>query len=69
MVKARVQPPSQTPPPAAKKGSHGPAGADLGRQIGERLRTMFHDVLTEPVPEKFRALLEELERKSKEEGG
>ena len=67
MVKPHAQQPSPTPPDAAKKRASDPAAADLGRQIGEKLRTMFDDVLTEPVPEKFRALLEELERKSHEE--
>ena len=67
MVKPRAQQPSPTPPGAAKKRAGDPAPADLGRQIGEKLRSMFDDVLTEPVPERFRALLEELERKSHEE--
>lgn len=69
MVKPRAQqpppiPPGRTPPGAAKKRAIDSAGADFGRQIGEKLRTMFDGVLTEPVPERFRALLEELERKS-----
>lgn len=64
MVKPPAQQPSQTPPSAAKKRVGDSAAADLGRQIGEKLRTMFDDVLTEPVPEKFRTLLDELERKS-----
>jgi hypothetical protein len=68
MVKPRAQQPSPpTPPSATKKRASDPAAAELGRQIGETLRTMFDDVLTEPVPEKFRALLEELEGKSHEE--
>jgi hypothetical protein len=39
-------------------------GVDLGNQIGHKLRAMFEDVVAEPVPEKFRALLDELERRS-----
>jgi hypothetical protein len=64
MVKSRAQQPSPTTPGAAKQRARDPAAADVGRQIGEKLRSMFDDVLTEPVPERFRALLEELERKS-----
>jgi hypothetical protein len=67
MVKPRAQQPCPTSPSATKKRASDPAAADLGQQIGEKLRTMFDDVLTEPVPEKFRTLLEELERKSHEE--
>jgi anti-sigma factor NepR-like protein len=38
-------------------------GAELGEQIGHTLKAMFEDVVAEPVPEKFRQLLEQLERK------
>lgn len=37
--------------------------AEIGQHIGRELRTMFDDVVKEPVPEKFRQLLEELEKK------
>ena len=73
MIKQRTQRPSTTPP----KGSTAATGADkpppetaeakgveLGHQIGHKLRAMFEGVVAEPVPEKFRALLDELERKS-----
>jgi hypothetical protein len=56
------QPASTAPSPAKKRADHATA-AGVGRQIGERLKTMFDGVLTEPVPDKFRVLLEELERK------
>jgi hypothetical protein len=68
-----VKQPSQTPPPSdegapppnnGNKSPKGPTAAELGDQIGHRLRDMFNDVVTEAVPEKFRQLLEELERKS-----
>jgi hypothetical protein len=39
--------------------------ADVGDRIGRELRAMFADVVAEPVPEKIRALLEELESKSR----
>ena len=62
MVKPSAQQPASTAPSPAKKRDHA-AAAGVGRQIGERLKTMFDGVLTEPVPDKFRVLLEELERK------
>jgi len=64
MVKqhAPVQPP--TPPPATEERAQTGAAYDIGRQIGEKLRTMFDTVLTEPVPERFRRLLQDLERAS-----
>lgn len=50
------------PPPAAtmRRGK----GGTVAEGIGHKLRAMFDDVVAEPVPEKFRTLLEELERKS-----
>ena len=49
----------QDRPPAA------PAGDDfaLHEHIGRQLRGIFDEVVTQPVPEKFRKLLDELERK------
>jgi anti-sigma factor NepR-like protein len=38
--------------------------AQLGERIGQKLKSMFDDLVAEPVPEKFQRLLEELERKS-----
>jgi hypothetical protein len=75
MVKQPAQPPPAPPssegaPPSSndgKKRPQGPTAAELGEQIGHRLREMFNDAVTEPVPEKFRQLLEELERKSSTE--
>lgn len=47
------------------KASRGEADAvQLGERIGHRLKSMFDDLVAEPVPEKFQRLLEELERKS-----
>jgi hypothetical protein len=64
MVKPRARRPSPTPPQAARDPAEELPAAEIGRQIGEKLRAMFDDVVTEPVPERFRRLLEELERKS-----
>jgi len=42
-----------------------PAGDDFAihEHIGRQLRGIFDEVVTQPVPEKFRKLLDELERK------
>jgi len=64
MVKQHSRRPLSASPAEARKRVTGATAAEFGKQIGERLRAMFNDVVTEPVPEKFRALLEELERKS-----
>lgn len=37
--------------------------AALNRHIGRELRSMFDDIVAQPVPEKFQELLAELERK------
>lgn len=49
-------------PPA---GETGPAAGDfpIHEHIGRQLRGIFDEVVTQPVPEKFRQLLDELERK------
>lgn len=36
--------------------------------LGNRLRRMFTDVMDEPVPDEFKALLQQLEDKEKERG-
>ena len=47
------------PAPAASAGSD----FALHEHIGRQLRGIFDEVVTQPVPEKFRKLLDELERK------
>jgi hypothetical protein len=37
--------------------------SDLQAHIGRQLRAVYDEVVSEPVPEKFLRLLEELERK------
>ena len=68
MIKRVTQRTSATLPDTAKGGSGG-SGAkemELGEQIGRKLRAMFEDVAAEPVPERFRELLDELERSEPE---
>jgi len=52
----------QEHPPAADAA---PGGEDFAihEHIGRQLRGIFDEVVTQPVPEKFRKLLDELERK------
>lgn len=55
----------ETKPPTAEPSSK-PAKRDgfvMHEHIGSRLRAMFDEVVEEPVPDKLRHLLEELERK------
>jgi hypothetical protein len=75
MVKQPSQPPpapptdEAAPPPNDRQTrAKGPTAAELGEQIGHRLREMFNDVVTDPVPEKFHQLLEELDRRSSKTG-
>jgi Anti-sigma factor NepR len=46
-------------------GEADPVGGDfpIHEHIGRQLRGIFDEVVTQPVPEKFRQLLDELERK------
>jgi len=54
--------PDQDRPPTADVA---PSGADFAihEHIGRQLRGIFDEVVTQPVPKKFRELLDELERK------
>jgi hypothetical protein len=40
-----------------------PKRGTMDEYIGRELRALFNGVIAEPVPEKFRKLLEQLERK------
>jgi len=55
--------PEQTQDPTAPKAAD--AGGDFAvhEHIGRQLRGIFDEVVTQPVPDKFRKLLDELERK------
>lgn len=57
-----THPASKRPSPK-KNPEKDKKAAELSEHIGRELRTMFEDVVSEPVPERFQKLLEELERK------
>lgn len=48
---------------SAKQPEKAPKPAIINEHIGRELRALFQSVVAEPVPEKFRELLEQLERK------
>jgi hypothetical protein len=52
----------------AESAPSGPAGSEIGDAIGRRLRALFDSVAAEPVPERLRELLDELERKAGKAG-
>lgn len=64
------QPPKATEAPGAKEECTpaGPPGAatafPIHEPIGRQLRAIFEEVTSQPVPDKFLKLLEQLERKS-----
>lgn len=58
------------PPPGPEKPAEGVATSQpqgqafpIHEHIGRQLRSMFEDVVAQPVPERLRKLLDELERK------
>jgi anti-sigma factor NepR-like protein len=63
MTMAKRKPEREQNHPPAAPGA--PAGSDfaLHEHIGRQLRGIFDEVVTQPVPDKFRKLLDELERK------
>jgi hypothetical protein len=65
MIKPRPKRPTATRPDAPEAAAPQSEGDALGQQIGPKLREMFEDIVAEPVPAKFRQLLDELERKSR----
>lgn len=54
--------PDSDPPGRKPKTRKDDNAVVLHEHIGRELRAMFDDVVAEPIPEKLRALLEELER-------
>lgn len=48
--------------------SDGASGEPVPDWLGNRLRRMFTEVMDEPVPDEFKALLKQLEDKEKERG-
>jgi hypothetical protein len=57
----RKQAPNMTPEQADMPKAR--LEADLQAHIGRQLRAVYDEVVSEPVPYRFRKLLEELERK------
>jgi hypothetical protein len=37
-------------------------------RIGDQLRAMYHDLMEQPVPDKFKALLDQLEQRDQKKG-
>jgi hypothetical protein len=65
MIKRHLYGPTATPTAAPDEGrSARPTDAEVRERIGRELRSLFDDVVAEPVPERFLWLLKELERKS-----
>jgi hypothetical protein len=62
MTMAKRKPEREETPAAPTSAD---AGADFAmhEHIGRQLRGIFDEVVTQPVPDKFRKLLDELERK------
>jgi hypothetical protein len=51
--------------PVEQKAPLGVPHRSLQAQLGRQLRSIFSDIASEPVPERFIKLLEELEAKEK----
>lgn len=50
-------------PEGAGKPGKPDKAAQVNEHIGKELRSMFDDVVAEPVPDRFRELLDQLEQK------
>jgi hypothetical protein len=53
---------------AASIGDHG-LDANMRDHLGAQLRTMFQEIVTEPLPDRFQRLLNELARKGRPADG
>lgn len=51
------------PSPGAGSGPEQPLAADIQAQIGRRLMAIYDEVLQQPVPDRFRLLLDQLDQK------
>lgn len=65
MIKPVSRRTSATPPAAPGTDAESRKDDAVGERIGRELRAMFDDVVAEPVPDRFRQLLDELARKSR----
>lgn len=57
-------PSEEAPSAGARNGSGGPK-LDRGTQsrIGDQLRAMYNDLMEQPVPDKFKSLLDQLDQR------
>ena len=60
---ADPEPEAATVDPTMDAGADATLDPKLQDQIGRQLRAAFEEVVNQPVPDRFRQLLEELERK------
>jgi Anti-sigma factor NepR len=63
MTMAKRKPDRDRQLPAAEDAAAAADDFAMHEHIGRQLRGIFDEVVTQPVPEKFRRLLDELERK------
>jgi hypothetical protein len=63
MTMAKRKPDRDRQLPAAEDAAAAAGDFAMHEHIGRQLRGIFDEVVTQPVPEKFRRLLDELERK------
>lgn len=63
MTMAKRKPDQEPEHPTAADATAAGGGFPMHEHIGRQLRGIFDEVVTQPVPEKFRQLLDELERK------
>lgn len=57
------EPPGEEGPAAAPEADAPKAAFAIHEPIGRQLKAMFDEIVTEPVPDRFRQLLDQLERK------
>jgi hypothetical protein len=68
-MKERTRQPPDEPMPQAEKLEESPKGRlsrDIQRKIGQQLRAMYTDVVSEGVPDRFAELLRRLDEKEKQ---
>jgi len=58
---------SPAPPPASREPAP-PLGREARRRIGRNLRLLYGDVLHQPLPDRFTALLDSLSSQSDSQG-
>jgi hypothetical protein len=63
MTKRASEPPGEEGPAAAPEPDAPMAAFPMHEFIGRQLKAKFDEIVTEPVPDRFRELLDQLERK------